>query len=339
MTGPNTKTSVRFDGVLFALNSSRELGASVAAHLGVGLSPHEERDFDGGEHKARPLVNVRGLDAWVVASLDGDNEQSANDKLCRLLFFIGALKEASARSVTAVVPYLCYSRKDRQTKARDPVTTRYVGQLFETMGTDRLITVDVHNLAAFQNATRCASDHLEATGLFVDHIRETAQGHALVVVSPDIGGVKRAERLRKRLSEQLDEPVGLAFTEKHRSGGVVTGSDVVLGEVEGRSSIVIDDMIASGGTMHRVANMLQRQGAAEVHLAATHGVFTPAAESLFSARSVNSVIVTNTVQPARLPTSVTDGQLVVLEIGPLLAEAVTRIQTGGSISELLQLDT
>ena len=328
-----------FDGILFALNSSRELGASVAAHLGVDLAPHEEQDFDGGEHKVRPLVNVRGVDAWVVASLDGDNEHSANDKLCRLLFFIGALKEASARSVTAVAPYLCYSRKDRQTKARDPITTRYVGQLFESVGTDRLVTVDVHNLAAFQNATRSASDHLEATQLFVDHVCESVQGRAPVVVSPDIGGVKRAERFRQRLSDELAQPVGLAFTEKHRSRGTVSGSDVVLGEVEGRVAIVIDDMIASGGTMHRVANMLKRQGAIEVHLAATHGIFTPAAEALFSARSVDSVIVTNSVKPARLPPSVVGDRLIVLEIGPLLAEAIARIQTGGSISELLQLDS
>lgn len=328
-----------FDALVFALDSSRHLGTGITHHLGVALSPQEEREFEGGEHKARPLVNVRGVDVFVVASLAGDDDQSANDKLCRLLFFIGALKEASARSVTAVVPYLCYSRKDRQTKARDPVTTRYVAQLFEAVGTDRLMTIDVHNLAAFQNASRCSTDHLEATQLFVDHVRQLVSGDDVVVVSPDIGGVKRAERFRRRLESELGRPVELAFTGKHRSRGVVSGPNQVLGEVEGRVAIVFDDLISSGGTMHRVVDMLTRQGAAEVHLAATHGALVPEAAALFSVPSISSVIVTDSVRPGRLPEAVVGDRLVVLEIGPLLAEAIARVQSGGSLSDLLHLET
>lgn len=141
--------------LLFALQSTRELGDRVAAALGVPLSPHEERGFEDGEHKVRPLVSVRGHDVFVLQSLYGDADQSPNDKLCRLLFFTGALKDAGAARVTVVAPYLCYSRKERKTKSRDPVTTRYVASLFEAVETDCVVTLDVHNVAAFQNAFHC----------------------------------------------------------------------------------------------------------------------------------------------------------------------------------------
>ncbi|MCU0274288.1 MAG: ribose-phosphate pyrophosphokinase [Acidimicrobiales bacterium] len=328
--------------LLFSLGSSRMLGEDVAVRLGVQLAPHEEREFDGGEHKSRPLVGVRGRDVYVLASLDGDDDASANDKLCRLLFLIGALRQAGAGTVTAVCPYLCYSRKDRQTKARDPVTTRYVAQMFEAVGTDRLVTLDVHNLAAFQNASRNATEHLEATQLFVDHIVAATGGSAgadeLVVVSPDIGGVKRAGRLRDRLAAVLGRPVELAFTEKFRSSGVVSGRDEVLGDVEGRTAIVIDDLISSGGTMARVAAALRSQGAASVTLCATHGLFTPAAARLFASDAVDAVVVTDSVRPR---TGLTVGgrvPLVVLPVGGLLAEAIDRMHRGGSLSELLHLD-
>ena len=122
---------------LFSLNTSRDFSERVAKHLGIALSHHEERDFEDGEHKTRPLVNVRGQDVFVIQSLYGEPSASVNDKLCRLLFFIGALKDASAERVTAVVPYLCYARKDRKTKSRDPITTRYIAQLFEAVKCDQ----------------------------------------------------------------------------------------------------------------------------------------------------------------------------------------------------------
>ena len=332
-----------FAGLLFALDDD-DLGRRIASRLGIEPSPHETREFEGGEHKMRSLANVRDRDVYVLASLAGDDRWSANDRLCHALFFIGALHEASARSVTAVVPYLCYSRKDRQTKARDPVTTRYVAQLFEAVGTDRLVTVDVHNLAAFQNAARCRTDHLEATQLFVDHIAgpilsQASSGQPLVVVSPDIGGVKRADRLRRRLGDHLDREVGLAFAGKLRSRGVVSGPDQVLGDVEGAVAIVVDDMIVSGTTMARVATALVGQGAESVHLMATHGLFTPAAAALVGDPSIDSVVVTDTVPPGRLPAGEVDDRLVVLSMAPLLAEALARIQSGGSLGELLHLDT
>ena len=152
---------------LFALQATAELGQAVADALGCRLAAHEERAFEDGEHKVRPLDAVGGANVYVVQSLHGGPAESANDKLCRLLFFVGALKDAGAARVTAVVPYLCYARKDRRTKPRDPVTTRYVAALVEAMGVDRVVAMDVHNPAAFENAFRCPAEHLEARPLFV----------------------------------------------------------------------------------------------------------------------------------------------------------------------------
>jgi N-terminal domain of ribose phosphate pyrophosphokinase len=197
----------REDLSIFALGASRDFGERVSACLGIPLSALEEREFEDGEHKARPLVSVRGKDVFVIQSLYGDSRQSVNDKLCRLLFFLGALRDASAASVTAVAPYLCYARKDRKSKSRDPVTTRYVAALLEAVGADRVVTMDVHNLAAFQNAFRIHTDHLEAKNLFVEYfvplVRPLIQQAEVVVVSPDAGGVKRAEDFRQALGRSL----------------------------------------------------------------------------------------------------------------------------------------
>lgn len=332
-----------FDAALFALDDEGDLGRLVADGLGIELSPHEVRRFEGGEDKGRPLVGVRGRDVHVIASLAGDDAASANDRLCRTLFFIGALKEASARSVTAVLPYLCYSRKDRQTKARDPVTTRYVAQLLETVGTDRVVTVDVHNLAAFQNASRRPTDHLEATGLFVDHIADVLDRRPgdgpVVVASPDIGGVKRADRLRRNLADRLGGDVELAFAAKLRSRGRLSGPEQVVGPVDGARVFVVDDMIVSGSTMARVAAALVDQGAVSVDLLATHALFTPDAVALFDDPAIDSVVVTDTVPPGRLPAEVSGERLVTLSVAPLLAEALRRIQAGGSLTDLLRLAT
>src|SRR5512137_2809838 len=178
--------------MLFSMAASAELGVAIAATLRQPLAAHEERDFEDGEHKARPLDSVSGADVYVVQSLHGGPDQSANDKLCRLLFFIGALKDAGARRVTAVAPYLCYARKDRRTKANDPVTTRYVAALFEAIGCDAVVTLEVHNEAAFENAFRCRAVALTAAPLMIDRIKAIAGDEPLCVISPDLGGGKRA---------------------------------------------------------------------------------------------------------------------------------------------------
>ena len=190
---------------LFALHATAKLGAAVAAALDRPLAAHEEREFEDGEHKIRPLEAVRGADVFVLQSLHGEVEQSANDKLCRLLFFIGALKDAGAARVTAFAPYLCYARKDRRTKPNDPVTTRYVASMFEAVGTDAIVTLDVHNPAAFENAFRCPTTALTAAPLFIEFVKGL-QKDKLCVVSPDPGGTKRADVFHEALEKAIGRP-------------------------------------------------------------------------------------------------------------------------------------
>jgi len=319
---------------VFAFGDS-VLGEAVCERLRGSLAPHEERDFEDGEHKIRPLVNVRGRDVYVLANLAGDADQSADDRLLRLLFFIGTLKDAGAARTTAVAPYLSYARKDRQTKTRDPITTRYVAQLFEAVGTDRVITLEVHNLAAFQNAFRCDTDHLDANRLFVNHFVALVGDEPVSVVSPDVGGVKRAEAFRERLEEALGRPVGKGLMDKHRSMGKVTG-DVFAGDVAGRTVIVFDDMISTGTTMVRTAAACHERGAVKIHLVATHGLFADGAPAIFDEPSVTSIVVTDSISPFRLDRTRAGDRLVVLPVAELFAEAIARAHGGGSITSLLE---
>ncbi|MGZ8229122.1 MAG: ribose-phosphate diphosphokinase [Burkholderiales bacterium] len=319
---------------LFALDSGRDLGSRIAAALSLPLARHEEREFEDGEHKARPLENVRGCDVYVVQALHSDDEQSVNDKLVRLLFFLGALKDASAARVTAVLPYLCYARKDRRSKPRDPLSSRYVASLLEAVGTDAVVTLDVHNLAAYENAFRIRADHLEAKNLFVEHFAQRAGDSPVVVVSPDVGGVKRADAFGDALGARLGRAVGRAFMEKRRSEGVVSG-EALVGEVSGSDAIIIDDLISSGTTLNRAVAACRRQGAHAIHAAATHGLFTAKAGELLSNPALSSLVVTDTVPPFRLDAELVKTKLTIVTCVPLLAEAVRRMHEGGSIVELL----
>lgn len=334
MTG-RTAASAPPDRVLFALESSRPFGEAVADHLGAPLAAHEEREFEDGEHKARPLVSVRGKDVYVVAGLHGEPDMSVNDKLLRLFFFVGALKDARAARVTAVVPYLAYARKDRKTKSRDPVTTRYVATLFEAVGTDCVVTIDVHNLAAFQNAYRCATEHLTAANVFADYTVSHLSETDLVVVSPDAGGVKRAEHFRQVLSARLDAEVPFAWLEKTRSEGVVRGQSVV-GTVRNRTAILLDDLISTGTTLARAATTCRAQGATKVWAAATHGLFTGNAADVLAEPALDTILVTNTVPARRLSPSTLHAKVVVLDVSPLLASTIHRLHTNEPITELLE---
>ncbi len=322
---------------IFSLEASHDLGKSVSAKLGIPLSAHEEREFEDGEHKARPLVSVRGNDVFVIESLYGDSRHSVNDKLARLLFFLGALRDASAGRVTAVVPYLAYARKDRKTKPRDPVTTRYLAALFEAVGIDRIVVMDVHNLAAYQNAFRCASDHLEARPLFVRHFASLAEAgkEELVVLSPDAGGVKRAEIFRQHLERALGIGIRNAFMEKQRSGGVVSGESLV-GPVESRTVIVIDDLISTGTTLVRAAEACRKLGARRVLAAATHGLFVGDANRVLAEPAVDEILVTNTVPPFRLDPRLLEEKVRMIDAADLFAQAIARIHEGGSLVELLE---
>ncbi len=318
---------------LFTLKGSIFLGNSVAAHLGQPISPHEERDFEDGEHKARSLESVAGADVYVIHSLNGSPNQSPNDRLCRLLFFIGALKDAGAGRVTAIAPYLCYARKDRRTKSLDPVITRYVAAMFEAVGADAVVALEVHNPVAFENAFRCRSVALTATPIFVEHVKSMGAGD-LCVVSPDTGGAKRAELFRKTLEDALQRPVGSAFTEKHRSAGVVSG-ELFAGDVKGKTALIIDDLISSGTTLVRAAQAAKRGGAERVLALVAHGLFAEGSENAVMNPALDGLIVTDSVEPPRVKPGPMASKVTTLSCAPLLGEAIKRLHENEGLSDLL----
>jgi ribose-phosphate pyrophosphokinase len=222
--------------LLFCLDDDRRFGQAVADRLGLALSPFEDRQFEDGEHKTRPLLSVLGADAYLLVSLCGEPGWSINDKLLRLLFFVATLRDCGAARLTVVTPYLGYARKDRRTKDHDPVSSRYLAQLIEAVGTDRVVALEVHNPAAFQNAFRCPSVHLESRGIMAAALEPLLDGQPATVVSPDAGGMKRAERLREALEARLGCAPALAIMEKRRSEGRVSG-ELLAGELENRVAV------------------------------------------------------------------------------------------------------
>ena len=321
--------------LLFALHGSESLGVKIARHLDISLAAHEEREFEDGEHKARPLENVRGRSCFVLHSLHGDGLHGANDKLNRLLFFIATLKDASAARVSAVVPYLAYARKDRKTKPRDPVTMRYVAQLFEAMGTDALLALEVHNPAAFQNAFRCPTEQLDSAGLFAHHIADKLGPGEVAVVSPDAGGVKRAALFRERLSQALGRPVNMGFVEKYRSAGLLSG-ELLVGEVAGRQVLLFDDLISSGQTLVRAATACRAQGAVAVWAVAPHGLFNVDALQRLGTWPIDRIFVSDSVNVMEMVGTPLEAKLEVVSCAVLLGEAIRRSHDGGSIVALMQ---
>jgi ribose-phosphate pyrophosphokinase len=319
---------------IFALGATHELGRAIAQALGQPLTPLEEREFEDGEHKARPLETVRGADVYVVQSLHGGPDESPNDKLCRLLFFIATLKTNGAARVTAVVPYMAYARKDRQTKPRDPLTARYVAQLFEAVGVDRVVVLEAHNVAAFQSAFRCEAIALDTRGVLIERAAHLAGDGAVTVASPDPGGVKRAQLFRESLEERLGRPVGFALMEKRRSAGVVSGT-IMAGDVANARVLVIDDMIASGGTMIRAAQALRAGGATDVWALAAHGLFTEGALNALSDTSISGWVVTDTVPLFRLKGhSSQKARVEVVSAAPLFANAIRQLHEDRAIIDL-----
>ena len=320
---------------IFALETGRAYGEAVAAALGCALTAHEERSFEDGEHKSRTLASVRGDDVFVVQSLYGDARHSVDDKLMRLLLFVAALKDASASRVTVVAPYLAYARKDQKSKPRDPVTTRYVAALFEAAGADGMVTIDVHNLAAYQNAYRCRSEHLEAAPLFVRHLEGVLGQEPVTVVSPDTGAIKRADALRQRLVRALGRPVGMAFIEKYRSDSELRG-DALVGDVAAKVAVIVDDLISAGSTVARAAAAARARGATRVIACATHGVFAHDANAVLGAAPVDAIVVTDTIAPWRIDDTRVLGRLHQVSTVPLVAEAIRRMHQGGSLVALAE---
>lgn len=315
--------------LLFDLDREQGLGPALARRLGIGIAPHEERGFSDGECKLRPLVDPVGADAYVVHSLHGQPDASPHDKLFRLLGFIATLREHGAARVSAVVPYLAYARKDRRTKPFDPVGQRYVAQMFEAVGTDQIFVLEVHNVAAFENAFRCTTLHVPVHPAFLDVARAQDGSRPLVVASPDTGGVKRVQLWREALEATLARPVGMAMVDKRRSAGVVSGGDLVAGDVDGASVLVLDDLIAGGDTMVRAARALRASGAQTVTACAAHGLFVGSAAQLLRDDCIDAVVVSDSVPPQRVPAGHPFRQkLRVLSCVELFASALTRSRQG-----------
>jgi len=327
-----------YDPCLVALSECRDMAAAVAARAGLPLAAVEERRFEGGEFKLRPLESVRGRTVFVLQMLSAIASFQTAERLVRLLFLLYGLRDAGARERVALVPYLAYARKDRRTQLRDPVNTRYVAELLEASGIDRLISLDVHNPAALDNAFRVPVDHLTALPMMVDHFARRLSSAALTVLSPDVGGIKRAQQFRELLQRRLGSEVELGFIEKRRALDVVS-TGALVGGVAGRDVIVIDDLCASGGTLIRAAELCQRAGAAAIHVAVTHTPLVPGLTSVVEASSIASVVVTDSVGSTPVPPaapSTAAAKLTVLSVAPLFGQALHCILTHRPVAPLLE---
>ncbi len=319
------------DPLVFASTQTAEFAQAVATRLGIALAASEEREFERGEHKMRPREEVRGRHVFVLQSIHGDSMASTNDRLVRLLFFIGALKDAGAATVTACLPYLAYARKDRRTQPQDPVTTRYVAALFEAVGCDRVVVLDVHNEAAFDNAYRCETVRLEADAVFAATVAASAGKSRVVVASPDSGGVKRAEQFRMKVEALSKGGIEFAFMHKLREHGQLSG-DTLVGDVKDAEVLVYDDIIASGSTIMRTVRAARSAGARTVRVFATHPVFTAEAIQLFGDDGPDSVTVSDSVPIRGQYASLLQGRLRVCSAAPLFAECIRRLHHGESLA-------
>lgn len=325
----------RLDSCFVALSESRGLAAASAQHAGLALAALEERRFEDGEFKLRPLESVRGRAAYVLQALAATPDVPLCERLVRFLFLINGLRDAGASPRIALVPYLAFARKERRTQLRDPVNSRYVAELFEASGVDRLIALDVHNPAALDNSFRIPVDHLTALPMFVDHVAARLPEARLAVASPDIGGIKRAQIFRELLEARLGREVELAFVEKRRAQGVVSGGTLV-GEVANCEVIVLDDLCATGGTLIRAAGACHQAGAAAVHVAVTHWPLAAGLEKLMRTDNITSIVTTDSVGLSlQLPEpSAQTAKLTMLSIAPLLGQAVRRMEAGMPLAPL-----
>lgn len=311
------------------------MAPALAAAAGIELAALEERRFEGGEFKLRPLQSVRGRTVYVLQSLAFSAEMPIAERFVRLLFLLYGLRDAGASQRIALIPYLAYARKDRRTQLRDPVNTRYVAQLLEAAGVDRVVALDVHNPAALDNAFRIPVDHLSALPMMADHLSRQLGGANLTVLSPDIGGIKRAQLFRELLQARVAGAIELAFIEKRRAQDVVS-SGALVGGGSGRTVIVIDDLCASGGTLVRAADLCQRDGAAAVHVAVTHTPLEAGVTALLESTSISSILTTDSVAGALAPPSARTAKMTILPVAPLFGEAIRRMLAGQPVAPLLR---
>jgi ribose-phosphate pyrophosphokinase len=306
------------DVKLFSGTATPALAKAVAANLGMNLSHGSVSQFPDGETRIQIDESVRGADCYIIQSTSAP----VNHNLMEVLVLADALKRASAWRINAVIPYFGYARQDKKVQAREPITAKLVANLLETSGVDRVITVDLH-AGQIQGFFDVPVDHLTALDILGDHLRTMDLENA-VVVSPDVGRATEA----RRLANFLDLPLAMLY--KRRTSPTETEVTHVIGEVEDKRPIMIDDMISTAGTMRRGIEALMRLGAIpKVNIVATHPVFTDPALERLSHEMIENVIVTDTI-----PFSGGHDGVKVLSVAPLLAKAIRNVHENVSVSSL-----
>jgi ribose-phosphate pyrophosphokinase len=311
---------------LLAGRSHRPLAEEIAEHLGVQLVDPNLEEFANGEIHARLSENVRGADVFVIQTHGASGDLTVNDVIMEHLIMIDAARRASAKRITAVIPSYGYARQDRKAENREPITAKVVANMFAAVGTDRLMSVDLHS-GQIQGFIDRPFDHLTAMPVLIEWVRENLPVEELVAVSPDAGGVKVAERYRNALGADL------AIVHKRRVKGVKNTVEAmeIAGEVDGRCCILIDDMIDTGGTLVAAAEQLAARGASEIYAAATHGVLSGPAIDRIKNSSINKVVVTNTLP---LPPEKQIDKIEVLSIAKVLAETIDAVFEDKSVGEI-----
>jgi len=306
---------------IFSGGANPSLATEIAEYLEIPLGRMRVSRFSDGEIFTEIQENVRGVDVYVVQPTCAP----ANDNLMELLIIIDALKRASAGSITTVIPYYGYGRQDRKAAPRTPITAKLVADLVTAAGAQRVVAVDLH-AAQIQGFFSIPFDHLFAMPVFLDYLRTRYSSDKPVFVSPDAGGVERTRAYAKRMDADL------AIIDKRRERANVSEVMNVIGEIEGRECVIIDDMIDTAGTLTSAAKALKDQGARSVSAAATHAVLSGPAVERIAASVLDEVVVSDTIPLSEA--AVAMGKMKVLSVNRLLGEAIKRIHNGDSVSSL-----
>ena len=307
--------------MIFTGNAHPKLANKIAAKLKIKLSSAFVGRFSEGEIRVEIKDNVRGRDVFVIQPTC----PPSNDNLMELLIMIDALKRASAWRITAVMPHYGYARQDRKDQPRVPITAKLVANLLTTSGADRILTMDLH-AGQIQGFFDIPLDHLFAINVFIDYFDKKKLKN-LVVVAPDVGGIKMTRAYAKRLKAKL------AILDKRRTSPESAEVMHLLGDVEGRKAIIVDDLIATGGSLIEAVNALHKRGVKEIYAAITHGVLSGDAVSKIKKSYLKELLITDTIP---FPTSVKTNKIKVLSVAGLLAEAIKRTHTDQSISCLFE---
>ncbi len=310
---------------LLAGRSNLPLATEIADHLGVELGHPNLVEFANGEIHSKLGENVRGADVFIIQTHCSTGDLSVNDVIMEQLIMIDAARRASAKRITAVIPNYGYARQDRKAEGREPITAKLIANMFTAAGADRLMSVDLHS-GQIQGFFDGPVDHLTAMPVLVDYIKANLPPD-LVVVSPDAGRVKVAERYTNQLNADL------AIVHKRRVKGMKNTVEAVeiVGDVDGRTCVIIDDMIDTGGTICAAADQLRERGAAEIYALATHGVLSGPAIDRFKNSVIAKVIITDTLP---LPSEKQIDKIEVLSVAKILAETIDAVFEDKSVSEI-----